>query len=265
MTLNQLWGTVTPEDAKIKLKKSIIKIKNPSNLEDWILSKVGPEIYETFIKGYTTKQWGVTPDRLPSFIIKRLPLRLTYDDRYFSDRYQGIPIGGYTKMFENILDHKNIKINTNIDFFENKEIKKSAKCLVYTGKIDQYYDYVYGQLEYRSLKFDTKVLDGDYQGSSIINYTSQEVPFTRVVEHKHFERKDKIKTVVTWEYPQDYDESKTPYYPINNKKNNILYNKYFKLNKENVIFGGRLGTYRYYDMHQIIAQALAIAEKNICK
>lgn len=263
MTLNQLWGVVTPAEAKQKLEISKHKIKNPKNLEEWMLSQVGEEIYEIFIKGYTIKQWNKDPKNLPSFIAKRLPIRLSYDDRYFDDKYQGVPIGGYTKMFENILDHNNIEVKTEVDFFDNRKIEKSAKHLVYTGKIDQYYDYKYGHLEYRSLKFETKVLNGNYQGNSVINHTDKDIPYTRVTEHKHLERSNADKTIVTWEYPQNHDNLNTPFYPIKDKKNNELYQKYLKLNNDNVIFGGRLGTYQYYDMHQIIAQALSMAKKYV--
>lgn len=265
MTLNQLWGVVTPDQAREKLKKSQHEIKNPNNLEEWILTQVGTEIYEIFIKGYTEKQWGKSAKELPSFIIKRLPIRLTYDDRYFSDEYQGVPINGYTNMFENMLDHKNIKVQLNNDFFENqKELQKSTKYTVFTGKIDEFFKYKYGNLQYRSLRFETEVLDGDFQGNSIINYTNKNIPYTRIVEHKHFTFKESSKTVITKEYPDDYNDTKIPFYPIVDDYNKNIYQKYKEESiSKNVIFGGRLGTYKYYDMHQIVGQALSKAKKSI--
>lgn len=263
MTLYQIYGTTTPNEAKQKLEQIRIKNTNPKNLEEHILNEIGYELYEIFIKGYTTKQWNKNPKELPTFIIKRLPIRLTYDDRYFNDKYQGIPTDGYTLLFENMLDHKNIKFELNVDFFNNKnELLNSSKKIIYTGKIDEFYDYSLGQLEYRSLRFENKILQGDFQGNAIINHTEADVPYTRTVEHKHFEYKTCDQTVVTWEYPENYDNSKIPYYPINNQKNNILYENYSKLNKnENIIFGGRLGKYQYMDMHQIIASATNLASK----
>jgi UDP-galactopyranose mutase len=262
-TLNQVWGVLTPNEAKDKILQCRLDIDKPKNMEEWILSKVGKELYEIFIQGYTIKQWNKDPKDLPCSIIKRLPIRLNYDDRYFNDLYQGVPIDGYTAMFENMLDHKNITIQTNVDFFENKKIKKNAKYTVFTGEIDQYYDYTYGRLEYRSSHFETKILKGNFQGAPVINYTDGAVPYTRVVEHKHIEKKQSEKTVVTWEYPKNYNIGDIPYYPIKNKKNNLLYKKYYKLNDKKTIFGGRLGTYQYYDMHQIIAQAISTANKHV--
>jgi len=258
MTLHQLWGVNTPEEAVARIKEEKIPIENPANLEEWVLSEVGREIYDIFIKGYTTKQWGRKPSLLPSFIIKRLPIRLTFDDRYFDDRYQGIPVGGYTKMFENILDHNNISISLNTNYFDSKnELDKIATTTVYSGKIDEYFDYKFGELEYRSLKFKSKVLDGDFQGNAIINYTDEKVRHTRIIEHKHFEFQQNPKTVVTWERPDSYDRKKIPFYPIQDEKNKQLYREYEQEAKiTNVIFGGRLGTYSYYDMHQVIAQAM---------
>jgi len=265
MTLYQIWGVTSPEEAKAKIDS--IKVPNieSDNLEDWVLSQVGEELYEIFVKGYTTKQWGKSPKSLPNFIIKRLPIRLTYDDRYFNDEYQGVPVDGYTGIFENMLDHPNIKIQTNVDFFSNKsELLNQAEKIIFTGKIDEFYEYKFGELEYRSLRFENKILDGDHQGVAIMNYTEKEIPFTRIVEHKHFEFNNSNKTVVTWEYPDNYSIGKIPYYPINDEKNNNLYKKYEGLNESGkIIFGGRLGKYEYRDMHQIIASALVCAKKNI--
>lgn len=264
MTFYQIWGVKTPEEAKNKLEDLKIN-KSSDNLEDWIKSEVGEELYEIFIKGYTTKQWNKNPKDLPSFIIKRIPIRYTFDDRYFNDKYQGTPVDGYTSIFEKMLDHPNIKFETNIDFFDNRqELSKQANKTVYTGKIDQFYNYEFGELEYRSLRFESKIFDGDFQGSSIINFTEEKVPHTRIVEHKHFEFNNSKKTVVTWEYPDSYSSDKIPYYPINDDKNNNLYQKYKNLNQdENIIFGGRLGKYEYKDMHQVIASAITSANKNL--
>ena len=265
MTLDQLWGVTSPAEAVAKLNSVKVPIANPANLEEWILSEVGEEIYEIFIKGYTTKQWGRHPSELPASIIRRLPIRLTYDDRYFDDIYQGIPTYGYTHMFQNMLDHKNIEYVTGVDFFrDQKSLMESAHQIVYTGKLDELYDYRFGELEYRSLKFETKVLDGDFQGNAIINYTKAEVPFTRIVEHKHFEFKKSDKTVVTWEHPHPYTQNSTPYYPIKNQRNTDLVERYMALNDDSrIILGGRLATYQYYDMHQVVAQALKTAKKYV--
>jgi len=265
MTLYQLWGVTTPEQAKCKLDSVKITSNNLDNIESWVLSQVGKDIYEIFIQGYTAKQWGKDPKVLPSFIIKRLPIRLNYNDNYFNDTYQGIPSDGYTSLFENMMDHKNIQINLNVDFFENKNyLMGLAKQVVYTGKIDEFYDYQFGRLEYRSLEFNSKIMNGTYQGCSIINYTDKEVPFTRVVEHKHFSQKNNDKTVVTWETPKQYSQGVTPYYPVNDDKNNEVYSKYKKLSLDsNVIFGGRLGSYRYMDMHQVIASAMKMSSISI--
>lgn len=263
MTFYQIWGSKNPQEAKEKIQSLRVKNPNPDNLEDWILSEVGEELYETFIRGYTTKQWGKNPKDLPTFIIKRIPIRFTYDDRYFNDKYQGVPIDGYTAIFEKMLDHPNIQYQTDIDFFYNKkEFMSLADKIVYSGKIDEFYDYQFGELEYRSLRFETKTLDGDYQGCAIMNYTQEDVPFTRIVEHKHFYFNNSDKTVVTWEYPDAYDNSKIPYYPINDKNNNDLYSKYKQIETNGkIIFGGRLGKYEYKDMHQIIASAITSANK----
>lgn len=265
LTLNKLWGVTTPEEAIEKLEEVKIKCDNPINLEDWILSQVGNDIYETFIKGYTKKQWNKDPKELPSSIIKRLPIRTNYNDNYFFDKYQGIPIDGYTNLFKNML--KGIDILTNIDYFNEKEKWDSmANHIVFTGKIDEFFDYKFGELEYRSLEFvEEKHNIEDYQGCSIVNYTDLEIPQTRITEHKHF---DNTKSNVTWitkEYPKNYKNGDIPYYPINDEKNNEMYRKYKNLvdSQSNVIFGGRLSEYKYYDMHQIIGSALTKIKKYI--
>lgn len=263
-TLYQLWGTKTPEEAKKKLEQVKIVNNNPQNLEEWILSQVGEEIYEKFIKGYTTKQWGREPKYLPSSIIKRLPIRLTFDDNYFNDKYQGIPNGGYTQIFEKMLN--GIEVITEVDFLKNKSyFENKTKKIIFSGKIDELYDYTYGQLEYRSLKFETQVLDGDFQGNAVVNYTEQNVAYTRICEHKHFEFGTQEKTIITKEYPDSYDSTKVPYYPIGDSKNLELYDKYKLLTeKENrYILGGRLAEYKYYDMHQIIGSALTKVKKEL--
>jgi UDP-galactopyranose mutase len=264
MTLYQLWKVKTPEQAIQKLEKVKIKCENPKNLEEWILSQVGEEIYEIFIKGYTTKQWGREPKELPSSIIKRLPIRLTFDDNYFNDRFQGIPIGGYTQIFQRMLE--GIEVQTGVDFFENKDyFEKISKKIVFTGKIDQLFDYTYGELEYRSLKFINETHDGDYQGNAVVNYTESHIPFTRICEHKHFEFGKQEKTVITKELPDSYDKTKVPYYPIGDQKNLEIYEKYKTLTKKQnkFILGGRLAEYKYYDMHQIVGSALHCVKKEI--
>lgn len=259
-TFNKLWGVITPKEAKEKIEeqKREAGITEPKNLEEQAISLVGTDIYEKLIKGYTEKQWGRLATELPAFIIKRLPVRFTYDNNYFNDKYQGIPIGGYNVIVEKMLENCDIRLNT--DFFQNKEeLEKIAKKIVYTGMIDEFYNYQYGILEYRSLKFETDVLDVEnYQGNAVVNYTDRETPYTRVIEHKHFEFGTQEKTVITKEYPADWKQGDEPYYPINNEKNDELYKKYKELadKEENIIFGGRLGNYKYYDMHNVIAVAL---------
>jgi UDP-galactopyranose mutase len=259
-TFYKLWGVKTPEEAKLKIQQQIkdLNIKKPQNLEEQALSLVGPDVYHKLIKGYTEKQWGRPATELPAFIIKRLPVRFTYDNNYFKDKYQGIPIGGYNLLIDGLL--KGIEVITNVDYFKEKENwDKKAKQIVFTGKIDEYYNYQFGKLNYRSLKFDHETLDiENYQGNAVINYNEREVPYTRIIEHKHFEFGIQPKTIITKEYPQEWDDSKEPYYPINDTKNGDLFNKYKKMaqKEENVIFGGRLAEYRYYDMHQVIASAL---------
>lgn len=263
-TFSRLWNIKTPKEAKAIIEKQRREngITEPKNLEEQAISMVGKDIYEKLVKGYTGKQWGKPCTELPSFIIKRLPVRFTYDNNYFNDLYQGIPIGGYTKIIEKMLQGIDIKLN--YDFFEHREemINSSAK-IVFTGMIDQYYDYCYGELEYRSLRFETEVLDEEnYQGNAVVNYTEYEVPFTRIIEHKHFEFGTQPKTVITREYPSTWKKGDEPYYPMNDDKNNSLYEKYKELaDKEgNVIFGGRLGMYKYFDMHNVIDEALKCVE-----
>lgn len=259
-TFYQLWKVRTPEEAKAKINSQIdqLNIKEPSNLEEQALSLVGTDIYEKLIKGYTEKQWGRPATELPAFIIKRLPVRFTYDNNYFNDKYQGIPIGGYNKLTEALTEGIEIRLNT--DFFENrKECEDLADTVVFTGNIDQYYEYQFGYLQYRSLNFEHQTLDlENYQGNAVVNYNEREVPYTRIIEHKHFEFGMQPKTVITKEYPQEWTLDKEPYYPINDDRNTEVYKKYKALadKEENVIFGGRLAEYKYYDMHQIIGSAL---------
>ena len=259
-TFYQLWKVKTPEEAKAKIQEQVaeLNIKNPKNLEEQALSLVGKDIYEKLIKGYTEKQWGRKATELPAFIIKRLPVRFTFDNNYFNDKYQGIPIGGYNKLIEGLLD--GIETETDVDFFEKqKYFEGLADKIVFTGKIDEYFNYKFGKLEYRSLEFEFQILNTpDYQGNAVVNYTEAEVPFTRILEHKHFEFGKQEKTVVTKEYPKEWEEGSEPYYPVNDDKNSATYLKYKRLAEKtnNIIFGGRLAEYKYYDMHQVIASAL---------
>lgn len=259
-TFNKMWGVVTPEEAKQKIDEQVkeSRIENPANLEEQAISLVGKDIYERLVKGYTEKQWGRRATELPSFIIKRLPVRFTYDNNYFNDTYQGIPIGGYTGMIEKMLE--GIDVRLGVDFFENREsLMAEAKKLVFTGMIDEYFDYSLGELEYRGLKFETETLEEEnYQGNAVVNYTDYETPYTRIIEHKHFEFGTQPKTVITREYPQKWVHGEEPYYPMNDDRNNNLYEKYKKLaeKESNVIFGGRLGQYKYYDMDDVIESAL---------
>ncbi len=276
-TFNKLWGVVTPQEAKAKIEKEKKEagITEPKNLEEQAISLVGKTIYEKLVKGYTEKQWGQKATELPSFIIKRLPVRFIYDNNYFNNLYQGIPIGGYTKIIEKML--AGIEVQLNCDYFEHKEeLENIAKKIVFTGPIDQYYDYKFGELQYRSVRFETEVLDEEnYQGNAVVNYTEYEVPYTRIIEHKHFEYgaslgkeaegETKEKTIISREYSDTWVQGKEPYYPINNEKNNNLYKKYEELAKQDskVIFGGRLGQYKYYDMDKIILEALNCVRKEL--
>ena len=267
-TFSKIWDDVfTPEDAlrHINEEKKEMEGKKPKNLEEQAISLVGRTIYEKLIKGYTEKQWNRDCKSLPTFIIKRLPVRLIYDNNYFNDKYQGIPIGGYTKLVENMLEGIEVKLNTNY-FDDINYFKSIANKIIYTGPIDEYFNYSLGKLEWRSLKFDTKVLDKvNYQGNAVVNYTGHEVEYTRVIEHKHFEFDTTTpKTVVTYEYPADYKEGMEKYYTVNDYKNNELADKYRELtnNEKNVVFGGRLAEYKYYDMDDVIKSAFEIYEKN---
>lgn len=270
-TFHALWGVKTPEEAKAKIaeqveeaRKTIADPENPANVEEQALMLGGRDIYEKLVKGYTEKQWGKRATELPSFIIKRLPFRFTYDNNYFNDKYQGIPIGGYTQMIEKMLDGVEVRLST--DYFADRQgFDEMADKLVFTGMIDEFFDYKFGELEYRSLRFETETLDTDnYQGNAVVNYTEFEVPYTRIIEHKHFEYGTQEKTVVTREYPAAWSKGDEPYYPINNERNNSLFAQYKELadRQSNVIFGGRLGQYKYYDMHQVVAEALKAVKAN---
>ena len=272
-TFNKMWGVVTPEEAaaKIEEQKKAAGITEPQNLEEQAISLVGTDIYEKLIKGYTQKQWGRPCTELPSFIIKRLPVRLTFDNNYFNALYQGIPVGGYTKMVANLLD--GIEVKLGVDYFDNKaEYDAMADKVVYTGAIDAYFDYKLGALEYRSVRFETEVLDkANFQGNAAVNYTDSESPYTRIIEHKWFEfgkdanGNDLPKTVISREYSSEWKLGDEPYYPVNDEKNGALYAQYKELadKEENIIFGGRLGEYKYYDMDAVIASALQMAENEL--
>lgn len=266
-TFSKLWGIKTPQEAKeiIENQRKKSGIINPSNLEEQAISLVGKDIYEKLIKGYTQKQWGKSCDKLPSFIINRLPVRFTYDNNYFNDLYQGIPVGGYTQIFEKMLASSDVRLNC--DYLKHRdELNAIAKKIIYTGMIDEYFDYCYGELEYRSLRFDIEILNMDnFQGNAVVNYTDADVPYTRIIEHKHFEYGTQDSTIITKEYPKTWKRGDEPFYPINNEKNNILYSKYLTLAKQekNVVFGGRLGMYRYFDMHNIIERSLECARNEL--
>lgn len=265
-TFNKMWGVTTPDEAgeKIEMQKKEAGITNPANLEEQAISLVGRDIYEKLVKGYTEKQWGKKATELPAFIIRRLPVRFVYDNNYFNDKYQGIPIGGYTQIVEKMLEGIEVRLGT--DFFSDRDYyRQAADTIIYTGMIDEYYNYCFGELEYRSLKFETEVLDMEnYQGNAVINYTEYEVPYTRIIEHKHFEfmcrNGGSPKTVITKEYPKVWRHGDEPYYPMNDDKNNELYRRYKALadKEDKVVFGGRLGMYKYYDMDDVIAEALRV-------
>lgn len=273
-TFYQMWGVVTPQQAKEKIEEQRanaveamkkVGIKEPRNLEEQAISLIGTDIYEALIKGYTEKQWGRKCTDLPAFIIKRLPVRFVYDNNYFNDKYQGIPIGGYNKLIEGLLE--GVEVKTNTDFFENRSYWEStAEKIVFTGKIDEFYNYQFGKLEYRTVKFEKEIHDcSNYQGNAVVNYTEKEIPYTRIIEHKHFEMfgtevEECPKTVISKEYSTEWKDGMEPYYPVNDEKNSTLYNQYKELaNKEqNVIFGGRLAEYKYYDMAPIIEKVLNI-------
>ena len=266
-TFNKMWGVVTPKEAaaKIEEQRAAAGITEPKNLEEQAISLVGTDIYEKLIKGYTEKQWGRPCTELPSFIIKRLPVRLTFDNNYFNALYQGIPMGGYTKMVENMLD--GIEVRLGVDYLENKaEYDALADKIVYTGAIDAYFNYSLGALEYRSVKFETEVLDiPNYQGNAAVNFTDSETPYTRIIEHKWFEFGNQPKTVISKEYSSEWKVGDEPYYPVNDEKNGNLYAEYKKLaeSEPKVIFGGRLGEYKYYDMDTVIAASLDLCKKEL--
>lgn len=268
-TFNKMWGVVTPEEAAEKIEEQKSKITGePKNLEEQAISLVGRDIYEKLVKGYTEKQWGRDCKELPAFIIKRLPVRLTFDNNYFNALYQGIPVGGYTKMVENMLD--GIEVRLNVDFLKEREKYEAlADRIIYTGAIDAYFDYALGNLEYRSVRFENEILDiPNFQGNAAVNYTDRETPWTRIIEHKWFEfgkdeaGNDLPKTVISKEYSSEWKPGDEPYYPVNDEKNNKLYQEYKKMSEkeEKVIFGGRLGEYKYYDMDVTIRSALNLAE-----
>jgi len=275
-TFSQMWGVKTPAEAQKKLDEqkaeavAALNGREPTNLEEQALSLVGRDIYEKLIKGYTEKQWGRKCTELPAFIIRRLPVRLVYDNNYFNDKYQGIPVGGYTQIVENLLD--GVEVRLGVDFFKERgALTENAKKIVFTGMIDEYYDYRFGELEYRSLRFETEDLPQEnFQGNAVVNYTEAQVPYTRIIEHKHFEfgcqgGNATNHTVITREYPANWKRGDEPYYPMNDEKNNALYAKYKALAdaETNVIFGGRLGMYKYFDMHHVIAEALACVGKEL--
>ncbi len=271
-TFNKMWGVVTPEEAAAKIEEQKKEITGePKNLEEQAISLVGRDIYEKLVKGYTEKQWGRDCKDLPAFIIKRLPVRLTFDNNYFNALYQGIPIGGYTKLIEKMLE--GIEVRLNVDYLENKEeLDKLAEKVIYTGPIDAYFNYKLGTLEYRSVRFENEILDKpNFQGNAAVNYTDRETPWTRIIEHKWFEfgkdenGNDLPKTVISREYSSEWKLGDEPYYPVNDAKNSTLYEQYKALAEaeDNVIFGGRLGEYKYYDMDKTIEVALAAAKKEL--
>lgn len=264
-TFSKMWGIKTPQEAKDIIAGQIAElgITEPKNLEEQALSLVGRDVYERLVKGYTEKQWGRDCKELPAFIIKRLPLRFVYDNNYFNDRYQGIPVGGYTKIVEKLLEGSEVLLGT--DYFEyRKKHADAAEKTVYSGMLDRYFDYQFGVLEYRSVRFEQEVLSMEnYQGNAVVNYTEREVPYTRIIEHKHFEYGAQPVTVISREYPSEWKKGDEPYYPVNDEKNELLAAKYREAAKEetNVIFGGRLGEYRYYDMDKVVEAAQQAVRK----
>lgn len=268
-TFTKLWPDVfTPEEAMARIERERAEsfVENPENLEQQAINLVGKTIFEKLVKGYTEKQWGKKCEELPAFIIKRLPVRFTFDNNYFNDRYQGIPVGGYTAIIQKMLE--GVEVRLNCDYFADREnFDVIAKKVIYTGAIDAYYNYCFGALEYRSVRFETEVLDKpNYQGNAVINYTEYEVPFTRIIEHKHFEFGSQPKTVISREYSSTWKKGDEPYYPVNDEKNGVLYAKYKELaerDKSKVHFGGRLGQYKYYDMHVVIKEALSFANEEL--
>lgn len=264
-TFAKMWGIKTPEEAKEIIKKQVEKliISEPKNLEEQAVKLVGSDIYEKLVKGYTEKQWGRKCSELPAFIIKRLPLRFTFDNNYFNDRYQGIPIGGYTQIFEKLLDGIEVRLNEN---YKDLRGAKIAEKTIYTGCIDEFFDYKFGALEYRSVRFENEILEKEnYQGNAVVNYTSSDIPYTRIIEHKHFEFGSQPETVISREYSAEWKPGIEPYYPINDEKNSMLFEHYKTLaqSRPDVIFGGRLGQYRYYDMDMVIRAALEAVKKEL--
>ncbi len=273
-TFSKMWGIRTPDQAKeiIERQKKECAIEVPGNLEEQALSLVGRDVYEKLVKGYTEKQWGRDCKDLPAFIIKRLPVRFTYDNNYFTDRYQGIPIGGYTGIVEKLLAGAEVRLGISYREYLSENASKGEEAdvfdkVLYTGMIDEYFDYCLGELEYRSLRFEEEVLTDcdNFQGNAVVNYTERQVPYTRIIEHKHFEFGTQPSTVITREYPARWQRGDEPYYPVNDEKNNALYLKYRELaaKEEKVLFGGRLGQYKYYDMDKVIAAALEMAESQM--
>ena len=265
-TFSRLWNISPPAEAKAIIDAQRADAPaQPQNLEEQAISLVGRDIYEKLVKGYTEKQWGRPCTQLPAFIIRRLPVRLRYDNNYFNDRYQGIPEGGYTPIFEKLLD--GIDVRLNCDYFDHRdELRAQCRKVVFTGPIDRYFDYCYGPLQFRSLRFESEVLDMEnYQGNAVVNYTDRETPYTRVIEHKHFEFGTQPKTVITREYPMDWHPGDEPYYTVNDEENNQLYQRYAALaeREPDVLFGGRLGEYKYYDMDKVIASALGFAAREL--
>lgn len=266
-TFYALWGTKTPQEVKDKIAEQTTHMQDvePKNLEEQAIKLIGTDVYEKLIKGYTEKQWGRSATELPPFIIKRLPVRLTYDNNYFNDRYQGIPIGGYNVIIEKLLEGIEVELNT--DFFADRDsLEASATKIVFTGMIDQFFDYQFGELEYRSLRFEHEALEQEnYQGNAVVNYTERDIPYTRIIEHKHFEFGTQAKTVITREYPADWKRGDEPYYPINDAKNNAIYEQYLAEAEKNgrVIFCGRLADYKYYDMHVTVERALDVVEEEL--
>ena len=266
-TFNRMWGVTTPDEARrtVEAQREAAGIREPKNLEEQAISLVGTDIYQKLVKGYTEKQWGRDCRDLPAFIIRRLPVRFTFDNNYFNAKYQGIPMGGYTGLVEKLLE--GIDVRLNVDYLENRqELDALAKKTVYTGPIDAFYGFSQGPLEYRSVRFETEVLDTpNFQGNAVVNYTDRETPWTRIIEHKWFDPADQEKTVISREYSSEWKPGDAPYYPVNDEKNSALYQKYQALadREDRVIFGGRLAQYRYYDMDAVIAAALEAAEKHL--
>jgi len=263
-TFNKLWNITTPQEAQDIIKSQSIRINEPKNLEEQAIKLVGVDVYEKLIKGYTTKQWKKEPKDLPKEIIKRLPVRFTYDNNYFNDTYQGIPIGGYTQIFKKLLD--GIDVRLNVDYFEDRNYWDSIGTkVIYTGPIDRFYNYQFGELEYKTTKFEhDRCLKENFQGTAVMNYTDLKIPYTRIIEHKHFENSQSDISWITYEYPVEYVPNKTePYYPVNDSENNLKYSKYKELSdfQSKYIFGGRLAQYKYYDMHQVIESALNLVKK----